>query len=135
MFYDRAGQLDEFCFRHKRIKKRRFEYARNSYHDEFFDLPPRYYSRVPPRSYSHASPHTFSRALSHFSHRPNHRSYGFGSRENRFKPRRFGYGPRPRCGDHFPHKPDFSAGMSYTHFEPRYLYGSCFLVMFHVSLS
>jgi hypothetical protein len=30
-------------------------------------------------SYYRASPHTSSRALSHFSHRPNYRSYGFGS--------------------------------------------------------
>jgi hypothetical protein len=35
MFCGRAGYLDEFCFRHKRIKKRRFDYAINSYHDEF----------------------------------------------------------------------------------------------------
>jgi hypothetical protein len=31
MFFSRAGHLDEFCFRHKRIEKRRFDYARNSY--------------------------------------------------------------------------------------------------------
>jgi hypothetical protein len=72
MFCGHAFHLDEFCFRHKRIEKRRFEYARNSYRDEFFDFPP-------PRSYSHASPRTSSRALSHFSHVPNHHSYGFGS--------------------------------------------------------
>jgi hypothetical protein len=63
MFYGRAGHLDEFCFWHKRIEKRHLEYARNSYHDEFFNLPPRSYSHVPPRSYSHASPHTSSYAL------------------------------------------------------------------------
>jgi hypothetical protein len=49
----------------------RFEYAINSYHDEFFDLPP--------CSYSRASPRTSSRALSHFSNGPNHHSYDFGS--------------------------------------------------------
>jgi hypothetical protein len=38
MFCGRAGHLDEFCFRCKRIEKRRFEYARNSYHDEFIDF-------------------------------------------------------------------------------------------------
>jgi hypothetical protein len=54
MFCDRAGHLDEFCFRWKRIERRRVEYARNSYLDEFLDLPPRSYSRVPPRSYSRA---------------------------------------------------------------------------------
>jgi hypothetical protein len=41
----------------------RFDYARNSYRDEFIDFPPRSYSR----------------ALPQFSHGPNHRSYGFGS--------------------------------------------------------
>jgi hypothetical protein len=106
MFCGRASHLDEFYFRRKRIEKRRFEYARNSYHDEFLDLPPPSYSRVPPHSYSHASSRTFSRALPRttsrvlpqFAHRPNHRSYGFGSRENCFVPRRFGYGPRSRHG-------------------------------------
>jgi hypothetical protein len=37
------------------------DYARNSYHYEFIDLPP----------------HFSSHALSHFSHGPNHRSYDF----------------------------------------------------------
>jgi hypothetical protein len=40
-----------------------FEYARNSYRDEFFDF----------------LPHSYSHALSRFSHGPNHHSYGFGS--------------------------------------------------------
>jgi hypothetical protein len=71
MFCGRAGHLDEFCFRRKRIENRRFECARNSYHDELFDLSPCSYSCVLPRSYSHASPHTFPCALSHFSHGPN----------------------------------------------------------------
>jgi hypothetical protein len=71
IFCDRAGHLDVFCFRRKRIKKRHFEYARNTYRDEFFDFLP--------HSYSRALPHTSSHVLSHFSHGPNHRSYGFGS--------------------------------------------------------
>jgi hypothetical protein len=70
----------------------------------------RSYSHVPPRFYSCASPCTFSRALPRtsscalpqFAHGPNHRSYGFGPRDNRFVPRRFGYGPRPHHGDRFP---------------------------------
>jgi hypothetical protein len=62
MFCGRAGHLNEFCFRHKRIEKRHFEYARNSYRDEFFDFLP--------RSYSRASPRTSSRALPHLSHGP-----------------------------------------------------------------
>jgi hypothetical protein len=119
MFCGCASHLDEFCFRRKRIKKRRFEYAINSYHDEFLDFPP--------RSYSRASPRTPSRALSHFSHGPNHRSHVFGSRENNFVPRRFGYGPRPHRGDHFPCRPDFPTGESYTHFEPRHLNDPYFL--------
>jgi hypothetical protein len=88
MFCGRAGHLDEFCFRRKRIERRRVEYARNSYRDEFLDLPHRSYSHVPPRSYSRASSRTFSRALPRtsscalpqFAHGPNHRSYDFGSR-------------------------------------------------------
>jgi hypothetical protein len=70
MFYGRAGHSDEFCFQRKRLERRRFEYARNSYHDEFFDFPS--------HSYSRASPRTFSRAFPQFSYGPNHRSYGFG---------------------------------------------------------
>jgi hypothetical protein len=66
-----AGHLDEFCFHRKRIEKRRFDYARNSHHDEFFDFLP--------RSYSPALPRTSSRTLPHFSHGPNHCPYGFGS--------------------------------------------------------
>jgi hypothetical protein len=71
LFCGCAGHLDEFCFRRKSIEKRCFEYARNSYHDELFEFPP--------RSYSCASPRTSSRALPQFSHGPNLRSYGFSS--------------------------------------------------------
>jgi hypothetical protein len=78
MFCGRAGHLDEFCFRHKRIERRRVEYARDSYRDEFIDFLPRSYSLAPPRSYSRASSHTFSHALPQFAHGPNHRSNGFG---------------------------------------------------------
>jgi hypothetical protein len=79
MFCGRAGHLDEFCFRRKRIERRRVEYARNSYRDEFIDFPPRSYSHFPLRFYSQASPHTSSCAFPQFSYRSNHRSYGFGS--------------------------------------------------------
>jgi hypothetical protein len=126
MFCGRAGHLDEFFFWRKRIEKRRFEYARNSYHDELFDLPPHSYSRVPPRSYSRASPRTFLRAFSQFFYGPNHLSYGFGSRENRLEPRRFGYDPHPHHGDRFPRRPGFPAEGSYTHLESRHLDGPCF---------
>jgi hypothetical protein len=47
-----ASHLDEFCFWRKRIEKRRLDYARNSYHDEFIKFLPRSYSCVPPHSYS-----------------------------------------------------------------------------------
>jgi hypothetical protein len=127
MFCDCAGRLDEFCFRHKRIEKRHLDYARNSYHDEFIDFMHHSYSHVLPRSYSRASPHTSSRALSHFSHVPNHHLYGFGSGENRFVPRRFGYGPRSYCGDRTPCRHGFPAGGSYTRFEPRHLDNPHFL--------
>jgi hypothetical protein len=71
IFCDCADHLDEFCFRHKRIERRRFDYDRNSYRDEFSDFSP--------RSFSCALPHTSSRALPQFTHGPNHRSHGFGS--------------------------------------------------------
>jgi hypothetical protein len=119
MFCSRDGLLDEFCFWHKRIERRRAEYARNSYRDLFIDFRPRSYSRIPPCSYS--------RALPQFSYGPNHRLYGFGSRENCFEPRRFGYGPRPHRGDRFPRRTGFPAGGSFTHFEPRHLNGPHFL--------
>jgi hypothetical protein len=126
MFYGSAGHLIEFCFRRKRIERRRVEYARNSYRDEFIDFLSRSYSHVPPRSYSHASPHTFSCGVSRFSHGPNHRSYGFGSQENHFEPRRFGYGPHPHRDDRFSRRHGFPAGGSYTHFESRHLDGPHF---------
>jgi hypothetical protein len=44
-----------------------FDYARNSYHDEFIDFPPRSYYHALPRTYSHALPCTYSHALPHFS--------------------------------------------------------------------
>jgi hypothetical protein len=110
-----AGHSDEFFFRRKIIERRRVEYARDSYHDEFIDVPPQSYSRIPPRSYSRASSRTFTRALPHtsscalpqFAHGPNHRSYGFGPRENCFEP-------------------GFFAGGSFTHFESRHLDGPRF---------
>jgi hypothetical protein len=110
MFCDRAGHFDMFCFRHKRIEKRRFDYARNSYRNEFIDFLS--------RSYSHA--------LSRFFHEPNHRSYGFRSRGNNFVPRRLVYGPRSHHGDRLPHRHGFPAGGSYAHFEPTDLDGPCF---------
>jgi hypothetical protein len=126
MFCCRAGHLDEFCFRHKRIEKRRFDYARNSYHDEFFDLLPRSYSRVSPHFYSCALPRTSLRAFPQFPHGPNHHSYGFDPQENRFEPRRFGYCPRPHRGDRFLRRPGFPARGSFPHFELRHLDGPCF---------
>jgi hypothetical protein len=47
MFCGRAGHLDESCFRRKRIEMRRVEYARDSYCDEFFEVPPQSYSHIP----------------------------------------------------------------------------------------
>jgi hypothetical protein len=118
MFCGRASHLNEFCFHRKMIHKRYFEYGRNSYHDNFFEFSP--------YSYSRASPRTSSRVLPRFSHGYNHRSYSIGSRDNRFVPTRFGYGPRPHHGDHFLHRPGFSAGAYHTHLEPRHLDGQRF---------
>jgi hypothetical protein len=44
MFCGRAGHLDEFFFRRKRIEKMHFDYVRNSYCDEFSDFLPHFYS-------------------------------------------------------------------------------------------
>jgi hypothetical protein len=79
MFCGRAGNLNEFCFRWKRIERICVEYARDSYRDEFIDFLPRSYSHVLPRFDSRASSRTFSRALPQFAHGPNYRSYGFGT--------------------------------------------------------
>jgi hypothetical protein len=134
MFCGSAGHLDEFYFRRKRIERRRVEYARDSYRDEFIDFPARSYSHVSPRFYSRASPRTFSCALPRtssaslpqFAHGLNHHSYGFGPRENHFEPRRFGYGSCPHRGDRFLRWPGFPTGGSFLHFEPRHLDGSRF---------
>jgi hypothetical protein len=126
MFCGRAGYLDEFCFRRKRIEKMHFDYARNSYRDEFIDFPSRSYSLVPPHSYFYDSPHTSSRILSQFSHGSNHRSYSFGSCENRYVPRCFGYGPCRHRGDRTPRRPSLPTGGFHTRFEPRHLDNPCF---------
>jgi hypothetical protein len=99
IFLGRAGHLVEFCFRRKRVERMRFDYTRNSYRDEFSDFSPCSYSRVSPR--------TSSRILPRFSHGPNYRLYGFGSRENNFVPRRFSYGPHPHHDDRFSRRPSF----------------------------
>jgi hypothetical protein len=78
------------------------------------------------RSYSCASPRTSSHAFPLFSYGPNHRSYGFGSRENGFEPRHFGYGPCPHRGDRFSRRPGFSTGGFHARFEPRHLDGPYF---------
>jgi hypothetical protein len=70
IFCGRASHLDEFCFWRKRIERRCFDYARNSYRDEFSDFPP--------RSFSRALDHTSFHSLPQFAHVLNHRSCGFG---------------------------------------------------------
>jgi hypothetical protein len=82
MFCGRVGKLDEFRFQRKRMEKRRMDYARNSYHDEFIDFLPHFSSHAP----------------SHFSHRPNHRSYAFGSRESGLVHGFFDVDPRSHRG-------------------------------------
>jgi hypothetical protein len=114
-----------FAFNARELR-RRLDFARKSYRDEFIDFLPRSYSCVAPRSYSHASPRTSSRALPHFSHGPNHCIYGFGSWENNSVPRSFGYSPHLHRGDHMPRRHGFLAGESYTHLESRHLDGPQF---------
>jgi hypothetical protein len=101
MFCGCAGHLDEFCFWHKRMEKRRVDYPSNSYHDEFIDF----------------LPHISSHAPSHFSHGPNHRSYSFGSRESSLVPRHFGVDPHSHRGVRPPRRHGFSARGVYSHFE------------------
>jgi hypothetical protein len=110
IFCGRAGHLDEFCFHHKRIKKRCLDCDRNSYCNEFSDF----------------LPCTSSRASSHFFHGPNHRSHAFGSRENNFVSRHFGYGPCSHRGDRLPCRHGFPAGGFCTRFESRNLDGPRF---------
>jgi hypothetical protein len=119
MFCGHACHLDEFCFCRKKIEKRHFDYARNSYRDEFTDSLHRTSSRASPRFY----------------HEPNHRSYGFVSRENSFVPRCFGYVPRSHRSDHPPCRHGFPDGGSYTHIEPRYLDDPRFPIVFYVPLA
>jgi hypothetical protein len=102
IFCGHAGHLDEFCFLRKRMEKRHMDYARNSYHDKFIDF----------------SSHISSRALSHFSHGPNHQSYGFGSRESGLVPRHFVVDPRSQRAIHSPRRHGFSARGVYSHLEP-----------------
>jgi hypothetical protein len=89
----------------------RFDYARNSYCNEFISFPPS----------------TSYRASRRFFHGPNHCSYGFGLWENSFVLRCFGYGPHPHRGERLPRRNGFSAGGSYTCFEPKHLDGPHFL--------
>jgi hypothetical protein len=113
-----TGHLAEFCIQRKRMEKRCVDYARNSYRYEFIDFPPHFDSRALPRTSSHP--------LSRFSHGPNHCSYDFGSRENSFVPRCYGYSLCPHHGDRTPCRHNFPTRGSYTHFEPRYLDGPHF---------
>jgi hypothetical protein len=68
MFCGHAGHLDKFCFRRQRIERRRVEYARDSYRDEFIDFPPHFYSHVPPLTFSRALSCTSSYVLPQFTH-------------------------------------------------------------------
>jgi hypothetical protein len=110
MFCDRVGHLDEFCFRRKKMEKRRVDYARNSYQNEFIDFPP----------------HISSCAPSCFSHGSNHRSYGFGSRESGFVPRRFGFDPCSHHGARPPCRHGSPTRGAYSHFEPSHFDGPRF---------
>jgi hypothetical protein len=84
------------------------------------------FTRASPRTFSRALPRTSSSALPQFAHGPNHPSYGFRPRENRFEPKCFGYGLCPHRGDRFPRRPSFPARGFFPHFELRHLDGPCF---------
>jgi hypothetical protein len=75
--------------------------ARNSYHDEFID-------------FLH---HISSHAPSHFSHGPNHRSYGFGSQESNLVPGCFGVDPHSHRGVCPSCRHGYSARGVYSHLE------------------
>jgi hypothetical protein len=79
-------------------------------------------------------PRTSSRASSCFFHVPNHRSYDFGSQENSFVPRRFGYGPRSHRGDHFPRRHGFLAGGLILTLSPDTLMVHIFPVVVYIPL-
>jgi hypothetical protein len=68
MFCDRAGHLDEFCFRHKRIEKRHLDYARNSYRNG--DRTPRKHGFPIVGSYTHFEPRHLDSP--HFPRRGSH---------------------------------------------------------------
>jgi hypothetical protein len=72
------------------------DYTKNSYHNEFIDFPP----------------HISSRAQSHFSHVPNHYSYGFGSLESGLVPRSFGVDPHSHRGARPSHRHGFALEVS-----------------------
>jgi hypothetical protein len=46
--------------------------------------------------------------------------------QNRFEPRRFGYGPRSHRGDRLPRRPGFPTGGTFPHFESKHLDGPRF---------
>jgi hypothetical protein len=110
MFCGRAGHMDEFCFWLKRMEKRRVDYARNSYHDDFIDFLPHFSSRAP----------------SCFSHEPNYHSYGFGSRESGLVPGCFDVDPHSHHGVRPPCRHGFPARSVYSHFELSRFDGPCF---------
>jgi hypothetical protein len=126
MFCGCAGHLDEFYIHQKRIEKRHFEYAINSYHDEFFEFSS--------CSYSHLSSRISSYALPQFSHGRNHRSYGFGSRENHFVPRHFGYCPRPHRGNRFSYRSGFLLELLTLTLSPNTWTVHIFPIVVHVPL-
>jgi hypothetical protein len=113
MFCGHAGHLDEFCFRRKKIERRRVEYARDSYRER--------------RPLSHVFYLALLLLLCLSSLMDPTITHMVLVHENHFEPRRFGYRPRPHRGDCFPHRPGFTAGGSFIHFEPRHLDGPCFL--------
>jgi hypothetical protein len=64
--------------------------------------------------------------MSHFSHGPNHRSYGFGSQESGLVPGRFDVSPHFHRGVRPPCRHGFPVRGVYSHIVPSRFDGSCF---------
>jgi hypothetical protein len=93
--------------------------ARNSYRDEFID-------------FLH---HISSHALSHFSHGPDHHSYGFGSQESSLVLECFGVNPRSHRGVRPSRRHGFPPEVSILTLSRVTLTIHAFPIMVHVPLT
>jgi hypothetical protein len=117
MFCGHVSHLDEFYFRCKRIEKMHFDYARNSYRDEFSDFF---------LALSLALCLTLLLVLCLISLMDLTVAHMVLVHERTTLCLCFGYGLCPHRGDRFSRRSDFPAGGSHTHFELRHLDGPGF---------